>query len=743
MQRKAIFVTLVCLVAVTLLSLDLAAQTPRTPAQVDTNNPASGTAYDPAVASDLGRTYVAWSDNSPGGNGVFFRYSTYDGLLSGASPVMRLDGDATNARKDLTGQSVIAVGYHVYVLWLDQRADGTNDQLYFRASHDGGVTFDPEQRIDDTGLPGAVDVVDFRMCVSDYQKVFVAFTVDFGGPEAVFVTAASHGGTFYTPIHVGHGAPGDFDVDGIGLGCYNNVGYVAFEDDSGGTDDLFGIPFSVGGATGTLVRIDTDATGTGDTGFGVNVAMTSPDDIHVIWQEKRPDTNNDELRYNSSNDQGATFGTDKRIGSYDPTIDDVDNPVMAADDDTLLVAWEDNRSGGDEIYAATSGDFGANWSADILVSSSGGGYPRAAIDDDTAAVAWTGGGFPEDAFVAWSRDGGNTFGAQTNMSGSSGDVDFAELSLGTTYPTCHVAYLTDDLGTNHIYINSFRAASLSVVGDTQQGSTIHFHLDGALAGESSGADTFQVLLSMHKGKTPLGGPGRYIDIARDGLFQRGLNNAALLTGTIDTAGSGDTVDVAHPWVNGTTIYAQAIVLVNGEFGSVTDRLDITFEEPPPPGDAWINELHYDNDGGDVDEGVEIAGTAGMDLSGWSVFFYNGSNGTVYDVEALTGTIPDQMNGYGTLWFPVSGIQNGAPDGLALVDDQGVVKYFLSYEGTLTAADGPAIGMTSVDIGVSESSSTPVGDSLQLAGTGNQYSDFTWQAPAPNTMGAVNTGQTFN
>ena len=59
MQRKAIFVTLVCLVAATLLSLDLAAQTPRTPAQVDTNTPASGSAFDPAVASALGRTYVA------------------------------------------------------------------------------------------------------------------------------------------------------------------------------------------------------------------------------------------------------------------------------------------------------------------------------------------------------------------------------------------------------------------------------------------------------------------------------------------------------------------------------------------------------------------------------------------------------------------------------------------------------------------------------------------------------------
>ncbi|RMF54692.1 MAG: T9SS C-terminal target domain-containing protein, partial [Bacteroidetes bacterium] len=87
-------------------------------------------------------------------------------------------------------------------------------------------------------------------------------------------------------------------------------------------------------------------------------------------------------------------------------------------------------------------------------------------------------------------------------------------------------------------------------------------------------------------------------------------------------------------------------------------------------------------------------------------------------------------------------QNGAPDGLALVDAGNNVVQFLSYEGSFTAVDGPAAGLTSTDIGVSETGSTPVGYSLQLAGTGSFYEDFAWQAAAPNTFGACNTGQTF-
>ncbi len=54
--------------------------------------------------------------------------------------------------------------------------------------------------------------------------------------------------------------------------------------------------------------------------------------------------------------------------------------------------------------------------------------------------------------------------------------------------------------------------------------------------------------------------------------------------------------------------------------------------------------------------------------------YNGSNGSVYNTTALSGTLADQGGGYGTIFvsYAPNGIQNGAPDGLALVDDEGDV-----------------------------------------------------------------------
>jgi predicted extracellular nuclease len=158
--------------------------------------------------------------------------------------------------------------------------------------------------------------------------------------------------------------------------------------------------------------------------------------------------------------------------------------------------------------------------------------------------------------------------------------------------------------------------------------------------------------------------------------------------------------------------------------------------------AFINEIHYDNVGKDTGEAIEVAGPAGTDLSGWALALYNGRNGTSYRTKPLSGIILDQANKFGTIAFSFPrSIQNGAPDGIALVANGQVVQ-FLSYEGTFTAVGGPADGMTSTDIRVAESGSTPVEFSLQLKGTGTAPSDFFWSIPTQSSFGAVNADQVF-
>src|SRR5690606_24490399 len=68
--------------------------------------------------------------------------------------------------------------------------------------------------------------------------------------------------------------------------------------------------------------------------------------------------------------------------------------------------------------------------------------------------------------------------------------------------------------------------------------------------------------------------------------------------------------------------------------------------------------------------------------------------------------------------------------------------FLSYEGTMTAVGGPANGLSSTGVPVSESGGAPAGRSLQLGGTGAQSSDFTWEPEQAETPGLQNVHQTF-
>lgn len=191
----------------------------------------------------------------------------------------------------------------------------------------------------------------------------------------------------------------------------------------------------------------------------------------------------------------------------------------------------------------------------------------------------------------------------------------------------------------------------------------------------------------------------------------------------------------------TTILAS-LLLTLFFFESVQARKLTRVAVPGNSSTIFINEIHYDNAGTDTDEGVEIAGPAGTDLTGWSVVLYNGSGGAVYDTISLSGIIPAQQGGYGTLNFLRAGIQNGSPDGLALVNSSNTLVQFLCYEGTFTAVGGAANGQTCTDIGVSEDGTNAVNTSLQLQGSGTTYGNFTWSAPITQTRGSVNTGQTF-
>lgn len=216
------------------------------------------------------------------------------------------------------------------------------------------------------------------------------------------------------------------------------------------------------------------------------------------------------------------------------------------------------------------------------------------------------------------------------------------------------------------------------------------------------------------------------------------------------AGNAGTVNVD---ATGATAGAYTVT-VTGSGAGVSDAtaFDVNVTPAALAGTPWINEFSYDtaatNDTGG--EYVEVIVPAGVNISTLSLVLYNGNGGASYRTDAFIGntnvTSTALNNGYTAYLFTypatTSGLfQNGAPDGMALCNSSQVVQ-FLSYEGTFSATNGCASGITSTDVSVSQTNAAD-GTSLQLSGTGNKYADFTWNTSAPSTRGAVNTGQTLN
>ncbi len=213
--------------------------------------------------------------------------------------------------------------------------------------------------------------------------------------------------------------------------------------------------------------------------------------------------------------------------------------------------------------------------------------------------------------------------------------------------------------------------------------------------------------------------------------------------------TGPSGQLYPPETQSKSAYVRNLNLADG------DAIDLLVEVIPgakggvETSDVFINEFHYDNSGQDVGEFIEVAvGQAfASELSSIAIHLYNGNNGRIYgsriSLDHFTSGPSNTPRAPAFYFKEIPGIQNGAPDGIALEID-GIVREFLSYEGSFTAIDGIAAGMTSTSVGVTQGPGTPVGQrSIARTGSAGVVEDFNWSIqPGSHTPGKINVGQIF-
>ncbi|MEM9187911.1 MAG: lamin tail domain-containing protein [Myxococcota bacterium] len=184
-----------------------------------------------------------------------------------------------------------------------------------------------------------------------------------------------------------------------------------------------------------------------------------------------------------------------------------------------------------------------------------------------------------------------------------------------------------------------------------------------------------------------------------------------------------------------------------------DNLD---DEVAPTGGLVINEVDYDQPGSDAAEFVELynSSSSAISLNGLAVVFVNGSGGAEYSRV----TLPNMMLGAGEYFLIANAgvtvptgvmsmtiaddsVQNGAPDGIAIIDTAGgTVLDALSYEGSVTAATITGItGTVSLVEGTAATASDPGAGSLIRSpdGADTDDADTDWSLTTTVTPGAAN------
>lgn len=289
----------------------------------------------------------------------------------------------------------------ISMVWIDDR-DGT-PQIWFNASADGGVTWKPNAiRVDH----GEGSNVSYPAIGCSDDMVYVAWEDDRDGElqnHNIYLNRSSDLGDTWLEDDI------NLDLDPEGrtfsqapyIAVAGEAVYVAWFDNVFGAYDIYIAGSADEGATwGSPVRVDSDGPGDAYSAYPQVVARTDGV-VMVAWEDARSGKN--DIYFARSDGGGGAFNTDIRIdGGDDPGSANSFSPKLGVDGDNVYVVWHDKRNAADDegasdIYANFSADGGRNWSnlATPVEDPAGNGpgffnsrFPVIAVKAGKAVVAW-------------------------------------------------------------------------------------------------------------------------------------------------------------------------------------------------------------------------------------------------------------------------------------------------------------------------------------------------------------------
>jgi len=335
----------------------------------------TGDAVVPDIACMGDRIYVAWEDHRDGelenGN-IYFNYSEDGGETFQVADIA-LDADEDGDYMSLEPR-IFAVGSSVYVTWFDSRY-GAYD-IFLNASTDGGATWLPEPVRVDSGDAGSAYSAHPVLAADENGNVIVAWEDSRDGYSDIYVNHSSdYGHSFGVDQRLDIGAPGSADSFLPAIEMSEGYGYIAWHDTASGQGrDIYLSRSTDSGASWTSgERTESSAAGLFDALFPALVAVGP--ELHMVWQDDR--SGGHDIFYRRSQDAGVNWDMEEfRLDRDASGSSQSYRPQVRRFDDGHVVAfWEDYRYDGtmvgfNDLLYNYSTDNGDSWSgADYRVNS--------------------------------------------------------------------------------------------------------------------------------------------------------------------------------------------------------------------------------------------------------------------------------------------------------------------------------------------------------------------------------------
>jgi hypothetical protein len=250
--------------------------------------------YPSLAVDDAGIIYIGWMDDEGTGDWNIYLANSTDGGVS-FSLGKKVNDDISTTDQWISRIAAEGIG-NVYVVWEDERTDIWGD-VYFSKSTDGGDTFSPNKKVDDS--PAGISIRNPEIALDDSKNIYITWTDNRSAGWNVIFTNSSDGGLNFSPNKI---------INDDGPGIFHN---------------------------------------------GPHIAAFGNGQINIVWDDIRSGSDFD-IYYAESDDWGITFSPNYRVN------DDIGNANQYGTDISLdkeglaYIVWTDERVHFIDVYFASN-----------------------------------------------------------------------------------------------------------------------------------------------------------------------------------------------------------------------------------------------------------------------------------------------------------------------------------------------------------------------------------------------------